>query len=370
MTAMSKLLVVDSPSFKFATKQEADLQATLEQLDRASDSRPLDHVTDVTMRADGVLGCGLRLTSWALYQICQAICPGLNRLLTELTAGSSEETRLAAVGILNQLVRLRFHEKLAGQLLLCDRVAGRIDALVSPKYRFLSNLNLYQQTRAAADALGPTVRLAEAVLNGRWLLVRYYVTPAAFVDGSGDRYHTGFHFSNHEGGRASLRAGNVLLRARGMVGMLTPFTSERHLRHHGRPFLERWQALLQTVLAFPLDTTTLAAGVTTLAALPLGLGSADTESEDRRRRELVQQLVRRDVPRGLAARALAQALVQPHAARGIVSVLSLGRKELAARTVLDLVIAACREARAGSIAVREKVEQMAYACALGRFRLR
>lgn len=363
-------LALDPPSLKFRREQEAELESTLQTTDRTSDLVPIRELSDVLMRADTTVGKdGWRLTTWGLYQLCRSVCSGLYRVLQELTAVGDIQSKSAAVGILNQVLRLRFQEKLAGQRLLVDRTTGLIEAMVSARYKLFPNLQLYQYVRAAMKEHERPAKFYEAWLNGRWFMLRYY-QPKLFLEYSGHRYFTGFHYSNHEGGHASLHAANMLLRAQERLTLLTPTTRDRHVRHAGKQFGEKLQRLLSRVLNYRFEPYTLESGLKALAQQSLGLGQVNEDAERRRHDDLVTQLNRRGLQKTLASRILAGALRQSYDEEEATPTLALEGKTLSKRTALDLIGAAGREAKKCSIALREAVERMAFAFVMGKIKLR
>lgn len=366
----SYALALDPPSHKFKRDEEAALEATLQATDRTSDLVHVRELSDVLMHSDTTLGKDhYRLTTWGLYQLCRSVCSGLYRVLQELTAIGDLPSKAAAVGILNQVLRLRFQEKLAGQRLLVDRTSGMIEAVVSTRYKLFPNLQLYQHVAAAMKEQQHPARFYEAWLNGRWFMLRYY-QPKLFLEHAGHRYFTGFHYSNHEGGHASLHAANMLLRQQGRFTLLTPTTRDRHVRHAGKQFGEKLQRLLSRVLNYRFEPATLEAGLKALAQQNLGLGQLSEEAEQRRHDDLSAQLNRRGLQKTLTNRIIAGALHQSYDEEEATPSLALERDVVATRTALDLVGSAGREAKKCSIALREAVERTAFALVMGKFKLR
>lgn len=362
---MSTELAVDPPSIRFSVSQEAELEEALRRTDRTTDVVTIEKPEDLTLRHDGSNGLGLKLTTWGLYQISRSICVGLYRVLTELTATGDEQAKLVALSMFNQTIRLRFGECLAGQNLLVDRSTGLIEAMVSPRYRFLSNLSLYERAGSSMSSL-PGTRFYEATLNGRWFLLRYYQSPAMFETVE-SRYHAGFHFSNHEGGQASLRAANTVVRAKGMLAVLTPFTRDKHVRHAGLKFDKKLGKLMDTVAQHSWNVGLIKTGVEEASKQKLGLSPTDEKTTH----DLMSHLARRgEIHAALAAKIIAGAVVQPHSASKPLPSAAVGREEMAARTTLDLIVAACREGYHCSINLREQVEQLAYGLLTGRCRIK
>ena len=87
-------------------------------------------------------------------------------------------------------------------------------------------------------ALPGTARLFEAEICGRWFFFRHYSVSPLFQAWDGLNYHAGWHFSNHEGGRASLRGLSAIVRGRDALVMLRPRSGGGSFPHHRKGFEE------------------------------------------------------------------------------------------------------------------------------------
>src|ERR1022692_196606 len=172
-------LAVDHQSKRFGPQDESRLREELERFDRAADIISVGSIEDVLLRSNGSIGVqSLRPTCLCLYQLCRSICSGLYQTLLDLTAGGAEETRLTAISIFNQILRLHFSSKVHGQQILCDRVSNTVEAVVGTRYRFLPNLRFFDQVVDAMQRSPFETKFCEASLNGRWLLLRYFRLPS------------------------------------------------------------------------------------------------------------------------------------------------------------------------------------------------
>ena len=352
---------------KFKGSQEAELFKTLERADRTTEIIPIGCQEDVLMNSNGTFGNGLRATRWALYQLSKHLCPGLYNCLDELVTLEPDKGIVAAVDIFNRIVRLRFRDTLAGYMWLVDQHTKTIEAVVSSKYRFVSNLAAYQTIK---DALSPIpTKFQEAELAGRWMLLRFYDPRKLFAIGE-QRFFKGFHFSNHEGGQASLHAANTVVRD-GPLTFAANMSGEQHVRHVGGSIKQRIKDVLSRIMSHKIDLAAIENNVKVLMGQTLGLGLAKEEDEDKRRKDLVGQLSARErLHKTLASRILAGAITQPHNVSEPRPAFAISRKDLQALTSWDLVIALCREAKSLPIASRERAEQLSYALLTGRLRLR
>lgn len=369
---MASVLAVEPVSLRFNASQSEGLLAELERFDRSSDVMTIGYLEDVEMAADGSFGSSsLRPTTWCLYQICRAICPGLYQALVELTADGSEDSRLAAVSMFNQVVRLRFVANLHSQRFLCDRASGTVEAMVGSTYCFMPNRQFYEQVNESLLSASSETRFYEAAIYGRWFMVRYCgVAPLVRTEWDEFSYHEGWHFSNHEGGKASMRATNALVRSRNLLALLLPFGNGRYVRHKGAKMVNRLKSMLGRVISYAWQPETVEANLRRLAMRPLGLGSATEEDEKAKHAKLATKLARMgDMPVSIAARVVANAILHPYNASKPQPSCSLSNNDLAGRTAMDLTMAAAREAKGRDIATRELLEQLAYRLYLGRTKL-
>lgn len=352
---------------KFKGSKEADLLRALERADRTSEVVSIGSVSDLILGPDGTFGNGFKPTAWGLYQLCSNICPGMYRFIDELASLAEDQKAglAAACEIFNRAVRLRFREALCNHVWLLDRQYNTVEAVVSTKYKFLSNLRTYDMIKGALGETG--MRFQEAELRGRWLLLRFY-HPKKLFTVTEQRFFAGLHFSNHEGGQSSLHASATVIRDGGNLAFATRPIRERHV---GESLDRRLQQMLQAVVTYKTEPAALETGVKVLMAQPLNLGQPSEEAEDKRRKELVLQLSNKDrLHRSLSTRILAGAITQPHDATEPRLPLAISRNDLKCLTAWDLTISLCREAKALPISGREKAEQLAHALLTGRVKLR
>lgn len=364
-------LAVEPTSVIFSRSDEATLHSKLSRSDLTSDIIDITSVRDVEMSGSGTIGAtNLKPTTWCLYQICKAVCPGLYQALLELTSEDSEDARLAAVSMLNQVIRLRFLDRLYGHRFLCNRDEGTIEAMVGTGYKFLSNLDFYEACKNAMQSVHAETRFFEAVLHGRWLMLKYYsVVPLVKTEWDNMNYHAGWHFSSHEGGRASLRATNMIVRGAGLFSMLLPFTKSGPISHRHKHISNLLQSMLMHVAGYTWHGSYVHGCLQQVMTRKLGFGLEKEEDELARRKRLVNKLTfSGGVSQSLAARVTANMMLQRYVDKNVRPSYNISREDLAERTVMDLVIAASREAKGRDIASRELLEQLAYKLLVGRIK--
>ena len=374
---MEELTVNPAPK-RFSMSQENAFVQELEELDRHSVMWPMTRPEDIQLNSHAEIGEGkFRLTTLALYQLCQNVCNGLYGFVRELSGVHRriEEARSdysfdESIDILNRLVRRRFDSRLHGKVLLRNTKYGTIDGVLSPGYKWLSNLHLYEMTKEAMRQCDPEPVFWEAQLNGRWLLLRYcnlqpyfqFEIPGLNVGGrsqivaANERFYTGYHFSNDELGRANVRGANYLLRKNGHTAALASLDFKGgRVRHLGSSFEERLTQLLARTIDKLPDPDVYKSATVALTAQTLGLGHPLQKEETLARQKLADKLSRKDLPVTITRKIVASVCTNPsYSSPDVVEFRNTDR------TRFDLYAAMGREAKHLPIRLRESVEQMAY----------
>lgn len=373
---MEELTVNPTPK-RFSMSQEVAFVQELEDLDRHSVMWQMSRPEDIQLSPQAEIGPQkFRLTTSALYQLCQNVCPGLYGFARELSGvhRKIDEARGdysfgESIDIINRLVRRRFDSRLHGKVLLRNTKYGTIDGVLSPGYKWLSNLRLYEMTKEAMRQCDPEPSFWESQLSGRWLLLRYCNTQPYFqFDTSGinvggkeqipvttERFYIGYHFSNDELGRATVRGAPYLLRKDGYTAALASLDLKGRVRHAGASFEERLaQLLARTVDRLP-EADAYKAATIALTTQPLGLGHKLQREESRARERLSEKLARKDLPITVTKKIVASLCSNPsNIAPDVVEFRNTDR------TRFDLYTAMGREAKCLPIRLRESVEQLAY----------
>jgi hypothetical protein len=368
-------LADDPVTEQFRSHEEVRLKHRLSEIVQASYLYPVNNVRELLLDGQGFTLVGQsRLTTWALFQVCQIICPGLYKLINELAGGyvsdkhpRSDYSFAEAVDIYNRVVGQRFLSRLFGRQLMRSNQTNLIEGVVGSRYRWLSNFDLYENTRGVLDQERKPPVFCEATLHGRWMLLRYYNPRTLCVAdgprGEHDRFVSGYHFSNNEVGHASIKAAAMLIREMGRTASLSPSLGHGKVRHLGQRFTERLKRLLSGVIGRLEEAEAYRSHVLALQATSLRLG--DEANEAKRRDDLVHQLVRRKLTNGLAEAVIRNVMNQDSYNREI-PVAHVAQYNRSSRTAYDLYNAIGRIAKTMPINVREQLEQAAYALLVGK----
>jgi hypothetical protein len=382
---MQELTVNPAPK-RFSMSQEAAFVQELEDLDRHSVMWQMTKPEDVELSQQAEIGPQkLRLTTLALYQLCQSVCPGLYGFVRELSGvhRKVEEARGdyspgESIDVINQVIRRRFDSRLHGKVLLRNTKYGTIDGVLSPGYKWLSNLRLYEMTKDAMRQCQPEPVFWEAQLGGRWLMLRFcnmqpyfqFDMPGVNVGGMAqipttlERFYTGYHFSNDELGRAMVRGAPFILRKNGHTSALASLDLKGRVRHAGAGFEERLTQLLARTAEPLLSTDAYVNGMAGLLSRNLGLGHKLQREEIKARQKLSEKIGRKELPATIAKRIVASLCSNPSTmAPDVVDFRNTDR------TAFDLYVAMGREAKHLPIRLRESVEQLAYELLLNKITL-
>jgi len=227
MPEKAPLIAVQSKCYRFTEQSEEQNVEALERILRAQDSTEPVEITrpeDVMLNRRGRIQGRFRLTSIGLSQLCSSLGPGLAQLVGNVAGLRRKETEdddwkayspLLAIKQINDLIRLRFKHRLEGHGLIMDMRNQRVEGVVGPRYKFISNLELFERAGEFIREMSPAPRFVEASLAGRRLTIRYRDVERLFSAAAGSRrepFFRGWHFSNSEIGDCSVRTGMLIFR--------------------------------------------------------------------------------------------------------------------------------------------------------------
>jgi hypothetical protein len=367
---MYKDLWVEPATVHFDHKQESQLVATLESMDRGLLMLPINTADDVRLDIDGSLtisGIKYRLTRWALLQLCLLACSGLYNFVEELagvhrTSDSPREEYSfdEAVDILNKVLQRRYRTRLSGKVAILNTAQKTIDGYVSTAYKLMPNRELYSRAKEATHQ-SANIRFLEATLTGRWLLVRFVDTTPCLSFQHGEieeRFFSGYHFSNNEVGKASLAVAHLFYRKFSKsASIYTVGNNTGQLRHSGTKFADKFTALIHNVMSHPLRVEECRKGIERMQSTMLGLGHRDKQIENKRLASVAARLARKDVHASVA-RAIVSQLTRQGSYDEMPTEIALFRRS--DRSVYDLYTAMGRHATTLPINHREQAEKAAH----------
>jgi hypothetical protein len=337
---------------------------------------PIGRIEDILLDPDAKVAGSYKLTTLALYQLCNTLCPGLYGLARELSGinrtveqARSDYSFDDSLDFINRLIRRRFKTRLAGKILLRNTNTGVIDGVLNAQYRWLSNLSLYDMVAQAMEQLSPKPTFWEANLSGRWLLLRFCVKKPYFemdiVDHK-ERFYLGYSYSNDELGRAAVRGGPFILRKDGHTASLAPVSLQDRVRHQGSNFNNRLQFLLNECPRKIEKSEVYLSNMLRLTQNYLALSSALPGARDKERDKLARKLTREQFPLTIAKKVVASLCAQ---ASAVSTAAGPAIHRNSARTSFDLYNALGREAKTLPIRYRECAEQLAYSVLINKISL-
>lgn len=372
---MHELSINPAPKH-FSMSQEELFVKELEDLDRYSVMWAITRPEDILLNNEAEIGTEqkFKLTNMALYQLCQNVCPGLYGFVRELSGvhRTIEEARgdysiEESVHILNRVVKRRFASRLHGRVLLRNTKYGTIDGVITPGYKWLSNLRLYEMAKEAMRSCKQPTEFWEAQLNGRWLLLRFCNRQPYFsfdAPGGKERFYAGFHFSNDELGRATVRGAPFIMRKDSYTAALGDLEIKDRVRHVGASFEEKLLQLLNKTPTNLLPPGDYQDAILKLYDQSLGLGHKVQKDETQARRKLADALVRKDRPLTITRKIIATMCMQPSCVSPeVVEFRNTDRNRF------DLFVAMGKEAKNLPIRIRESIEQLAYALLFNKVKL-
>lgn len=377
---MNKQLQIAPPSSQFTMSQEDKLIQHLRELDNHTILYVIDSPECVSIDGDGLVGgrdMKARLTTTALYQLCQDVCQGLYGFVRELAgeykAPEDERTDYCfddAIDILNRVIKRRFDTRLLGKILLYNTHEKTIDGILGAKYKLLSNISLYERAKEVMEAHDSSLCFYEAILNGRWLMLRFAGKKPYFKlkvpERDDDAFYSGYHFSNDEVGMSSCRAAAFLLRDSGRTSALTAIEDkEQRIRHEGSSFSDRLSKMFPRVLTQLRSAEFYTQRLDLLRQESLPVDSPDPIAAARMRDGIARRMVNKDLPVAVTTKIVSSAVT-------ISSYPQSRYVPMKTRiyTMYDLYNAIGREAKSMPIRHREAAEQYAYSLLLGKHSLK
>ncbi len=338
-------LFVPLPVTRFSFKQRDEFISTLDRVETNSSLRSISSSSDLELDINGRSREGLRYSSQAFRRLCDTTQPGLYTLVDSLS--DSAALFPLAVSIFNQLVSAQFDRKLRDCHLLIDRCDGRIDAVLPNSSIFMSNLASIQQLDSLIDR---DYKHYEGIIHGRRVVARRYVSSPLFAVGD-MRVHRGIHVYHNEGVQGQFRAAWTLVLSHGPVTLVDPLNVKRRVRQSVRS-ADRIKEWLERVCVEDIPAESLREYLNTAADASLRLSGDD--SDIGRARWIRKQLQAVGLSSSVAKRAVAEAVAPTTS--GSTPALGLTKEELASRTVLDLILAACRCGKRQGAELAERVD--------------
>ncbi len=333
--------------------------------------------------AKGFLGDRLQYSSPALPMACGALVPGLSQVMKSLINGAdSEDCDLKfAVKLYNDVLKRRF-AKLSGRLLVVDTRTGIVDGIISERYAYLSNSELFTRSLEFVEKADHPARFHTGVLYGRRLMIRYrhpdplFTIPTPTERKTNEPFFGGYHFCNSETGDCTVRGATLIIRQfcdNQAIGELAEGGRISHVRSNS--FEQKLAKLFEKLNKKSAETSKYRDAVLKLLNTSLDL-EGDTAWYEARVKALLTQLRRFGLTNAVARAVLGRALAAGSYNNSVnmddlpSSWLSRSQEGFSKRNEYDVFNAMTSLSKSFDPVARERLEQQAFGLLAGRFRFK
>lgn len=362
---------------RFGAGMESRFFARLQKQRRATAIVELRSPRLAMLDQRGYMQGKFRLSYRALTKLCTDLAPGLSQLVVSLIEPMRQDVKHVAtspdlaVQLVNELISLRFKDRLAGSRLILDLSDNRVEGIVGPAYQLASNYELAQRAKQFVQKMDPNAVFHESVLVGRRMMVCYLSCQPAFrlevEQGFPDPYRQGFHFSNSEVGDSAVRAGVALVREWDGGRALHLFEQTGKAIHRGEQFAKKVAQMFEAGKRKTFASAELQQYARERASEVVTI-YGDSERAAKRRLDLVRKLQRHGVTRKLSERVVLRASQLGNtAAKG--QTVPDPKRAGSIRTSYDVFTSLALCSRSQAIEFQETLAQLAFRVLIGKFSL-
>ena len=281
-----------------------------------------------------------------------------------------------AAAVFNIMVRRKLAKGLKNKRVLKNNATNTIEAIVTAKYKRLSNYVFMQRVDSAMKSIGSDYSFLQAVISGRRMQARFiFKEPLAatgtFVDSSLLPIRAGILFTNSEYGDSAVKL--TLFLTFGSVGTtVIPYSASWSLDHKGSNFNDKLNQLLITIESKrkELGETHVEGMLERLQGNNLGLSGV--KEDDKKWLEAInKKLVGHNINSNTVNKVLKRILFSKVEDGELV----LGRVDKAtawpSKTSLDMFVAMLTEGSQSvkNMTIRDSIEQSSFKLLSGKMRL-
>lgn len=364
-----KRLAVTPSVIEFDSSENFELESYLSNMERSSAIDSIASARDIILDKGGRTESSQhRYTTTALSEVCRNLCPGLWRVILELsdlysnTHSISNSSTQTAISIFNTAVNERFESKLYDRQIVANSNIKTYDGILGPSYFYLSNSSMFENLTDIAGSQG--LDLISASIVGRRVSF-CFAWPQELItltaDGSENIYKAGVLISNDETGEAAVRGKHIWLRSPENLKLpRKPFTSR--LIHAGRNFDKKLNNILKRLTVEPSreDVIVFEQQIARLSKIAVKMLPEDVDSSTETRERLDRLLLSKGLTKQLGDK-----VIQDFARQGSDNnchnglLVSIGAK-LRKKTAYDLLVSVMRQSNRAANQYKELLDKAAY----------
>ena len=253
---MRNSIAVDHEFNIFNDKQYGRFMSYLENVENNTATFTIDSVNQLLLDSEFKTVSGKsRLTWTALRQCCNYLSKSFYRVISDLSGrGVSSKPDLSlysdkdASAVFNIMVKRKLTRSLKNKRVLKNNATNTVEAILTPKYRRLSNYAFMRRVDEAMKKIGSDYSFLQATVSGRKMQARFIFKDPLKIDSLEiDNVllpiRAGVLFTNSEYGDSAVKL--TLFLMFGDIGTTTvPYSASCSLDHKGKNFNNKLNELL------------------------------------------------------------------------------------------------------------------------------
>jgi hypothetical protein len=381
---MRNSIAVDHEFNIFNDKQYGRFMSYLENVENNTATFTIDSINQLLLDSEFKTVSGKsRLTWTALRQCCNYLSKSFYRVISDLCGrGVSSKPDLSlysdkdASAVFNIMVKRKLTRSLKNKRVLKNNATNTVEAILTPKYRRLSNYAFMRRVDEAMKKIGSDYSFLQATVSGRKMQARFiFKDPLNIdsleIDNALLPIRAGVLFTNSEYGDSAVKL--TLFLMFGAIGTTTvPYSASCSLDHKGKNFNSKLNELLVALETNrkELDETHIENMLNRLQNSNLGL-SGLAEADALWLKTINKKLVSNNINANIADKVLKRTLFSIVEDGELV----LGRVDKTRswpnKTSLDMFVAMLTEgAQSGkNMTARDNIEQSSFKLLSGKLRI-
>jgi len=381
---MRNSIAVDHEFNIFNDKQYGRFMSYLENVENNTATFTIDSVNQLLLDSEFKTVSGKSRMTWtALRQCCNYLSKSFYRVISDLSGrGVSSKPDLSlysdkdASAVFNIMVKRKLTRSLKNKRVLKNNATNTVEAILTPKYRRLSNYAFMRRVDEAMKKIGSDYSFLQATVSGRKMQARFIFKDPLKIDSLEiDNVllpiRAGVLFTNSEYGDSAVKL--TLFLMFGTIGTTTvPYSPSCSLDHKGKNFNNKLNELLVALETNrkELDETHIENMLNRLQNSNLGL-SGLAEADALWLKTINKKLVSNNINANIADKVLKRTLFSKVEDGELV----LGRVDKAMawpnKTSLDMFVAMLTEGAQSvkNMTARDNIEQSSFKLLSGKLRI-